>query len=107
MQECKYSTSRSFQKGFKLFRERYSNWLKEIQIDDTEDEHPWHQYRTPNENDAKYYKDTADHFKPRHTSLFKQKTAVIEKPTFKRPHKWKKPATISDNVQKNKQSMLD
>lgn len=60
-----------------MFRNRYKNWLNEIEIDDTEDEHPWHQYRIKVETDVRHYKDKEmnTHFKPIHKSLFKQKTS--------------------------------
>lgn len=71
------SHSRTFTNGFKHFRNRYKNWLNEIEIDDTENEHPWHQYRIPIETDVRHYKDkeSKTHFKPRHIALFKQKTS--------------------------------
>lgn len=81
--------------GFRNFRRRYQTWLKEITIDDTEDEHPWHQYRINNENDAKYYKDVETHFKPRHKSLFRQKTTVVQN----KPQKKNRNLKVRENTE--------
>lgn len=76
----KLQHSVTFKNGFKKFRNRYKEWLKEIEIDDTEDLHPWHQYRTPVETDVRHYKDKEkdSHFKPIHKSLFRQKATVVK-----------------------------
>ncbi|KAJ8957043.1 hypothetical protein NQ314_006602 [Rhamnusium bicolor] len=68
--------SKSQERLFGIFKARYKTWLQEVEVDETEDAHPWQQYRQINEGGAKYkWKDSA-RFKPRHTSLFKVKTSM-------------------------------
>jgi len=62
---------------FGIFKARYKTWLTEVQIDESEDAHPWQQYRQnyPEDKSVRYQpKDTA-RFKPRHTSKFRVKTS--------------------------------
>lgn len=57
---------------------RYKTWLEEIQVDDSEDVHPWKQFRETSDTNVHHYKDKEEktRFKPVHTSLFRQKTSV-------------------------------
>lgn len=51
---------------------RCSEFLKANPINEDEI-HPWQQFREPTNTDVKHFKDTEARFKPRHTSLYKQK----------------------------------
>ncbi|XP_030753375.1 pentatricopeptide repeat-containing protein 1, mitochondrial [Sitophilus oryzae] len=65
---------------FKIFKMRHKTWLTEVQIDESEDAHPWQQFRQGLPEDAHEttgVKDTA-RFKPRHASRFKVKTSTKE-----------------------------
>ncbi|KAJ3661805.1 hypothetical protein Zmor_006187 [Zophobas morio] len=77
--ENKLSQSQSFQKGHRIFQMRYKTWLEEIEVDDTEDIHPWAQYRQTTETDTRHYKDKSHRFKATHTSRFKVKTSTKRK----------------------------
>uniref|UniRef100_A0A6P7F786 Pentatricopeptide repeat-containing protein 1, mitochondrial n=1 Tax=Diabrotica virgifera virgifera TaxID=50390 RepID=A0A6P7F786_DIAVI len=66
----------SFIKNKALFKIQYKKWLNEVRVDDSENVHPWQQFRETNDNEHKYKpKDTA-RFKPRRLSLFKVKTST-------------------------------
>ncbi|CAG9771000.1 unnamed protein product [Ceutorhynchus assimilis] len=62
---------------FSIFKERYKTWLTEVQADETEEAHPWQQYRQERPGDVKHFspKDS-ERFKPRHSSRFKVKTSI-------------------------------
>ncbi|XP_050301403.1 pentatricopeptide repeat-containing protein 1, mitochondrial [Anthonomus grandis grandis] len=62
-------------KLFGIFKARHKTWLTEVQIDETEEAHPWQQYRQTYPGDVHIKpKDTA-RFKPRRQSLFRVKTS--------------------------------
>ncbi|CAH1987393.1 unnamed protein product [Acanthoscelides obtectus] len=58
------------------FRQKLKTWQGQVKVDDSEDVHPWQQFRESNEEN-KYYKSKDDktRFKPRHASRFKVKTS--------------------------------
>lgn len=67
-------------KLFKTFKKRNRTWREQVHIDDSEDAHPWQQYRQTTEGDIdpKFLKDT-QRFKPKHKSLFKVKTSTKQR----------------------------
>ncbi|XP_074029683.1 pentatricopeptide repeat-containing protein 1, mitochondrial [Leptinotarsa decemlineata] len=68
--------SKVHEKLFSIFRARYKVWKEQVTVDESEDAHPWQQFRQTSDGDTKFkVKDTA-RFKPRHTSLFKVKTST-------------------------------
>lgn len=69
----------SFQKGFKVFKMRYKTWLDEVEVDDSEDVHPWAQFRQTTNTDTRHYKDKSQRFKARHISRFRVKTSTKRK----------------------------
>ncbi|XP_018322813.1 pentatricopeptide repeat-containing protein 1, mitochondrial [Agrilus planipennis] len=71
------SDSESFKKGWKIFKMRYKSWLKEVTFDSEDEIHPWQQFREEVKTDVNHYRDrdVKTRFKPRHLSLFKQKTS--------------------------------
>ncbi|KAL1516600.1 hypothetical protein ABEB36_000494 [Hypothenemus hampei] len=72
--DAKELTKKETQK-YSVFKERLKTWLENVQKDDSEDAHPWQQYRQTYPDDVKFKcKDTA-RFKPRHASLFRVKTS--------------------------------
>jgi pentatricopeptide repeat domain-containing protein 1 len=68
--------NKSFQKGFRIFQMRYKTWLEQVEIDDSDNIHPWTQYRQTIDTDVKHYKDKSQKFKARHLSKFKVKTSM-------------------------------
>lgn len=75
-QENKIGVKKTFQKGFMVFKLRYKTWLEKIQIDETEDRHPWTQYRQIVDTDVDKFKDTSVRFKRRRLSKFRVKTST-------------------------------
>ncbi|EFA00524.1 pentatricopeptide repeat-containing protein 1, mitochondrial [Tribolium castaneum] len=73
------SQSGFFQKGFRIFQMRYKTWLDEVEVDDSEDVHPWAQFRQTSDTDSRHYKDKSQRFKARHLSRFKVKTSTKRK----------------------------
>ncbi|XP_057667744.1 pentatricopeptide repeat-containing protein 1, mitochondrial [Diorhabda carinulata] len=66
----------SFIKDVVNFKIRYKKWITEVEIDESENAHPWQQFRETNSNQYRFkLKDTA-RFKARHTSRFKVKTST-------------------------------
>lgn len=67
---------------------QYKQWLEKVDPLDEDKIHPWQQFRQTSDTDVRHLKDKEVHFKPRHTSLFKQKTVVVEsKPKFQKKRK--------------------
>lgn len=64
-------------KLFKKFKDYHKTWKEQVRVDETEDAHPWQQYRQTNDSDVntKGVKDTT-RFKAKHASLFKVKTST-------------------------------
>ncbi|XP_044270574.1 pentatricopeptide repeat-containing protein 1, mitochondrial [Tribolium madens] len=77
--ENKLSQSAPFQKGFRIFQMRYKTWLDQVEVDDSEDVHPWAQFRDTSRTDSRHYKDKSQRFKARHLSKFKVKTSTKRK----------------------------
>ncbi|XP_018572924.1 pentatricopeptide repeat-containing protein 1, mitochondrial [Anoplophora glabripennis] len=72
--------TKSQEKAFGILKARYKSWNQEIEIDESEDVHPWQQYREENDQDVRAYKwKDGTRFKPRHTSLFRKKTSTKHK----------------------------
>ncbi|CAG9864301.1 unnamed protein product [Phyllotreta striolata] len=68
--------NKNLHKHFGIFKRRYKTWLQEVEVDESENEHPWKQFREPQQQEYKYKSSDSDtaRFKARHTSLFKVKT---------------------------------
>lgn len=62
---------------------RYKTWLTEAQVDDTDEIHPWAQFRQSTETDVKHYKEKAVRFKPKVLSRFKVKTTNVDERKYK------------------------
>lgn len=60
---------------FRVFNERYKTWLTEVQIDESEQAHPWQQFRQDNRENEHYKAKESARFKPRRLSRFKVKTS--------------------------------
>lgn len=60
---------------FRVFNERYKTWLTEVQIDESENAHPWQQFRQDNPENEHYKGKDAARFRPRRLSRFKVKTS--------------------------------
>ncbi|KAF7273413.1 hypothetical protein GWI33_013878 [Rhynchophorus ferrugineus] len=62
---------------FTIFLKRHKTWLTEVHIDDTEDIHPWQQFRqNSTDENIKYKPKDGVRFPRRHSSLFKVKTST-------------------------------
>ncbi|CAH1108103.1 unnamed protein product [Psylliodes chrysocephalus] len=63
-------------RSFIMFRQRYKVWLQQVSVDETENEHPWKQFRQTTDEETKYKPKDVARFKPRRASLFKVKTST-------------------------------
>ncbi|KRT81318.1 hypothetical protein AMK59_6297, partial [Oryctes borbonicus] len=79
--DCEKAKSRGFQKGYQMFKLRYTTWKQEVDPINEDEIHPWQQFRQETKTDVKHYKDksNASRFKARHTSLYRRKkNQVVE-----------------------------
>ncbi|XP_066250525.1 pentatricopeptide repeat-containing protein 1, mitochondrial [Euwallacea similis] len=79
--KCKYlrnqkKLSKKEVEMFGVFKSRYETWLTEVQMDESEDAHPWQQYRQLIPGDVKFKPKDGARFKARHESAFKVKTST-------------------------------
>lgn len=66
--------SKSFQRGFQLFRLRYQKWLSEFKIKKSEEMDPYQQFKEEADSSAdKYFVDKSRNtqFRPRRTNTFR------------------------------------
>ncbi|XP_060534881.1 pentatricopeptide repeat-containing protein 1, mitochondrial [Cylas formicarius] len=75
----KKELSNSQQKWFEIFKTRHKTWLQQVQTDESEDAHPWQQFRQTYPDNVKYKWKDGVKFKAKHTSLFKVKTSLKQR----------------------------
>lgn len=73
-----------------VFRMRYKDWLTQVQIDKSEEMHPWDQYEQTTEGNVRYKENDGERFKKRHASLFKVKTSPKYATDSNKKHKTKR-----------------